>query len=172
MEKMRRIRPRLVVVALVVAVSGVVSAQKPTYQQEYSIPTWVTTAWKGSGVARTHNFDARLNPFCLRGDFDGDSVADFAILVKELASGKTGVAIIHRADGHVFVVGAGKVLGNGGDEWSWMDAWAVFEKKPGGAALANMPSFKGDALVVTKTEAAGGLVWWDGTKYRWQQRGD
>jgi hypothetical protein len=34
------------------------------------------------------------------------------------------------------------------------------------------PKLRGDALMVMKTEAASGLVYWDGKRYGWYQQGD
>lgn len=105
---------------------------------------------------------APVNPFYLHGDFNGDGKADTAILVKHKANGKIGVAMIHGAGGVSTVLGAGRDFGNGGDDWSWMDAWRVERSKDG----------RGDGLLVMKTESASGLVSWDGRAYRWRQQGD
>ena len=130
--------------------------------------------WTKSGSSKTHTFDTRLNPFCLRGDFDGDGAADFAVLIKQAVGGKQGIAIVHRATGLVSIVGAGKPLGNGGDNFDWMDAWSIVDKAATGAAKADpkRPALKGDAILAVKTESAGGLIWWDGTRYRWSQHGN
>lgn len=163
------------ILAVALAIGSVrVAAQPITVGQGCSVPDWATAAMMRSAFGERFRLDSRLNPSCLRGDFDGDGKPDFAILVKDRRSGKRGIAIVHRRDGQVLVVGAGRDLSNGGDDWAWMDAWAVFEKArvETGATSARRPVLKGDALLVSKAEAASAIVWWDGTRYRWTQQGD
>jgi len=149
-------------------------AQELSPEQQYSIPEWVQKAIAQSDVAKGIVFDSRLNPFCLRGDFDGDGNIDFAVLVRQPASGKAGIVIIHRATGRVFVLGAGTRFGYGGDDFTWMDAWRVFDKGkvPQGATEERPPILRGDGLLIFKTEAASAIVWWTGVGYRWYQQGD
>lgn len=170
-----RIKNRASILAVVIwLVAHQAQAQTPTVQQLSSIPEWVTTAMARAGLDRTLAFDAWLNPCCHRGDFDGDGAADFAVLVKERATAKSGIAFIHRGTGRVFVVGAGRNLPNGGDDFSWMDTWVVFHKGTVslGASDERPPMLRGDALLVSKTEAASAILWWNGTDYRWYQQGD
>jgi len=84
------------------------------------------------------------------------------------------VAIIHARANSVSVLGAGRALGNGGDDFRWMDAWHVHPrgKVNRGADGKAPPVLKGDALTLIKTEAASGLVYWDGARYAWYQQGD
>ena len=161
-------------IGLIWLASSRAQAQTLTVEQQYSIPEWVTTAMARSGLDKTLGFDARLNPFCHSGDFDGDGMTDFAVLVKERASGKSGIALIHRRTGRVYVVGAGRNLPNGGDDFEWMDTWGIFNKGKvdQGATNERPPVLKGDALLVFKTGAASAILWWDGTAYRWYQQGD
>ena len=164
----------VLVLGVLSALGGSAAGQAPTYQQRYSLPDWVEAAIARAGLDRTLAVEARLNPFILRGDFDGDGRTDAAVLVADKASGKKGIAIVHRATSRVFVVGAGRANSNGGDDFSWMDAWTVFDKGPvrRGATRAAPPVLKGDGLLVAKSEAADAVLWWDGTAYRWYQQGD
>lgn len=127
-----------------------------------SLPREVVAALARHADRDKYLLVAPLNPFYLHGDFNGDGKPDTAILVRHKVSGKIGVAILHGAGGVAAVLGAGREFGNGGDDWSWMDAWRVERRKDG----------RGDALLVMKTESAGGLVSWDGRAYRWRQQGD
>lgn len=165
---------RVMLSAITWSLAAVVWAQPPTYEQRYSIPDWVNTAWVRSGLDTTLEFDTRLNPYCHRGDFDGDGRRDFVVLISERASGKKGIAFVHRATGRVTVLGAGRDAPNVGDDFSWMDAWTLFDKGkvPRGATEEPPPTLIGDALLVFKTEAASGILWWDGSRYRWYQQGD
>lgn len=117
---------------------------------------------------------AHLNPYYLQADFDGDGRADTAILVKERTTGKSGILIVEGTGKGFTVLGAGQPLGNGGDDFSWMDAWYVYPRArvQRGADGSNPPALRGDALMVMKTEAASALVYWNGMEYAWYQQGD
>lgn len=151
--------------------SASAGAQPLTEAQRGSVPLWVSDAFRRSPLDETLTLDAKINPFLQRGDFDGDGRADYALFVRDKASGKYGVLFVHRG-GRVFVVGAGKEIGNGGDDFSWMDAWRVFDKGKVARTDDPPPILRGDALLVIKTESAGGLLWWNGREYRWYQYGD
>ncbi|MBL8906059.1 MAG: hypothetical protein JNM20_05210 [Rhizobiales bacterium] len=119
-----------------------------------------------------YTLSARLNPYYVQGDFDGDGKADTAVLVAETASGKHGIAFI--LDRRIEIVGAGKSIGNGGDDFAWMDAWYVYPKGAveQGAFDEAPPVLRGDALMAIKTESASGLIYWDGSGFAWYQQGD
>ena len=101
----------------------------------------------------------------MRGDFDGDRVQDVAILIKEKSSGKFGIMVIHTANLDYYILGAGKSIGSGGDNFTWLGVWFVSDKKE----EANQ---KGEGILVFKPESAGGLLYWTGQEYVWKQRGD
>jgi hypothetical protein len=103
----------------------------------------------------------RLNPFLLRGDFDGDGQFDLAVLV-EHRSTKKWVWWCHRGARPSFVMGAGVDFGNGGDNFDWMDIWTVQDR------TRTLP----DALLLTKESSASGVVQFVGGRYRWKQAGD
>lgn len=117
---------------------------------------------------------AHLNPYYLHGDFDGDGFADTAILLKERITGKSGILILAGSGNRITVLGAGQPLGNGGDDFGWMDAWYVYPRALAqrGADGSDPPALRGDALIVIKTEAASALVYWNGREYAWYQQGD
>ena len=137
-----------------------------------SLPPSVVESLAKYPQSASYTLTARLNPFYVQGDFDGDGKADTAILVVEKASGKHGIAFI--LERGIEVVGGGHPIGNGGDDLSWMDAWYVFEKDKveHGAFDDAPPVLKGDALMAIKTESASGLIYWNGSGFAWYQQGD
>jgi len=67
----------------------------------------------------------KLQPSFYVGDFNGDGTSDVALLIRERTTAKVGIAIVQGGEGKVRIVGAGKSFGNGGDDFSWMDAWSI-----------------------------------------------
>ncbi len=132
-----------------------------------NLPRWALEVLGAQFQAQYQWYD-RVNPFFQRGDFDGDGQSDIAILVRHRATGKVGIAFVHRATRAVHVVGAGTPLGNGGDDFTWLGVWHVEDA----GTLKEVPGFRGEVLYVEKPESAGGLIYWDGTRYQWVQRGD
>lgn len=127
-----------------------------------------------SHLPKRYQLFAYINPFYLHGDFDGDGRIDTAMLIREISSGKRGIAIFYGKSARLHVVGAGQKLGNAGDDFSWMDAWYVFQRGPvrRGADDKAPPKLHGDALMVSKSESASALVYWNGKSYAWYQQGD
>lgn len=133
--------------------------------------------WANLRASQGHDpyaLSAWLNPFYLQGDFNGDRQTDFAVLIEEKSSGKRGLIIVHINEVRQFVVGAGIPSGNGGDDFTWMDAWQVYPRGTveSGSTERAPPSLLGDALLAIKTEAASGLIYWSGDSYEWYQQGD
>ena len=166
------VRITAIALALVLSAGVAAAADRLSFAEEQSLPTWLREALAASRKDVVPC--SCVNPFHQRGDFDGDGRADYAVLVRHARTGKRGIAFVHRAGGTVHVVGAGTSIGNGGDDLSWMDAWRVFERGPvsRGPAGGAPPALRGDALVVEKTESASAILWWDGHQYRWYQQGD
>jgi hypothetical protein len=106
---------------------------------------------------------AWLSPTELNGDFTGDSIPDSAFLIKS-SNSKVGIAFCDGKTSTLLgIAGAGKALGNGSDDFSWMDHWDLQPKK--GKADR-------DAIFVEKTESASALIFWNGQKLVWIQQGD
>ena len=150
------------------------AAQEPSWSETQSIPKWAAGAFQGADFTKDYLLSVRLNPFLLQGDFNGDRQLDVAVLISRRGTGAQGIAILHAGSTRAAVVGAGRAIGNGGDNFSWMDAWSVYPKGPvhRGADESAPPQLRGDALLVEKLESASAIVYWDGTAYRWYQQGD
>ena len=119
-------------------------------------------------LGKQFDLSFRMNPSYL-GDFNGDGKMDVAVLVKERSTGKLGIAIVHGTTGKVTILGAGIGIGNGGDDFQWMDSWQVYSKTHAAHAI---PRLRGDAILVEKSEAASALIYWNGKRYVWSQKGD
>jgi hypothetical protein len=134
----------------------------------------VVTQRLGQAALADYKLSGHLNPYYLQADLDGDGQRDAAVLIKHKVSGKVGIAVFHAGRAAPMVLGAGKATGNGGDDFNWMDAWQIQERGPieRGAGEGAPPTLKGDAILVIKTEAASGLLYWTGIGYAWYQQGD
>jgi hypothetical protein len=137
----------------------------------HNIPEPIDRAITNGSLAKEYELSFRMNPFNLRGDFNGDGKIDIAALVKQRSTGKIGIAIINAATDKVTILGAGAAIGNGGDDFEWMDSWEIYSKDRM-AGRTNVPKLRGDALLVSKSEAASALIYWNGKRYVWLQQGD
>jgi hypothetical protein len=142
--------------------------------QLHNIPEPIQRAITNGSLAKNYDLSFRMNPFYLRGDFNGDGKIDVAVLVKQRSTGKLGIAIVHGATDKVTILGAGVGIGNGGDDFEWMDSWQVYSNGRAAreAGETNVPHLRGDTLLVGKSEAASALIYWNGKRYVWLQEGD
>jgi len=142
--------------------------------QEQNIPRRVSRIFSMKRLDQTYEFSFSINPFYLRGDFNGDAKFDIAVLIKEKYSQKSGIAIFHAGSDEVFLLGAGKKIGAGGDNFDWLGKWMVYEEitVSQGVEETPPPTLLGEAVWVEKPESAGALIYWDGETYQWYQQGD
>jgi hypothetical protein len=136
------------------------------------LPAWAAKPWAAAATANRIEAFGGVNPFYQRGDFDGDGKSDLAILVREKATGKIGILVLHRV-GKPVLLGAGRAFGNGGDDFAWLDQWSVDD----GAADARRTddssgSRRPDGLFVAKEGAASAVIRYRNGKYFWRQQGD
>ncbi|MBZ5549141.1 MAG: hypothetical protein LAO22_14480 [Acidobacteriia bacterium] len=123
-----------------------------------------------------------VNPFYLRGDFDGDGKPDYAVLVINKQTKKHGLAVVRSKSRSVDILGAGGIklrVGSGQgsyllDDFDWMNAWHVESRYAIGVQLGREVESKmsGEGIVVEKTESASALILWNGRSYQWKQMGD
>jgi hypothetical protein len=142
--------------------------------QLHEIPEAIQRAITNGSLAKGYDVSFGVHPFYLRGDFNGDGKIDAAVLVKQRSTGKIGIAIVHDSAKKVTILGAGTAIGNGGDDFQWMDIWQVYSKTRAAKdrAETKVPHVRGDALLVGKSEAASALIYWNGKRYVWFQHGD
>ena len=123
----------------------------------------------------SYTLEARVNPFYLQGDFNGDGSIDTAIFVREKQSGKRGLLIVHGATNDPYVLAAGTEFNGRGDDFSRFDAWRVYPRGPvpqGATSASGPPTLQGDGLHLEVLESASGIIYWDGARYAWYQQGD
>lgn len=137
-------------------------AQNPANAQS-PIPEWARERWDTFAKARGLQLSQHVKPSTLSADFDGDGKTDLALLVELRTSHKIGIAFLHQAKPLAFLTGAGIELGNGGDNFDWMDSWKV---QPRTKARPT------DAVLIEREGSGGGLIYFSGGKYRWKQHGD
>jgi len=148
------------ILVLAVLFSSQLPAQVPWSQfgAEECIPSWVHQVFNDLHIEKKYPFTYHVNPFYLRGDFNGDGKPDVAILVREAKTKKVGIAICHFGENKVYIVGAGKTYDDGRhDSFNWMDAWVV------------RPGREGKEVISTwRTESSGGVLSWNGKEYVWK----
>jgi len=109
-----------------------------------------------------------LNPFYLRGDFDGDKKHDYALSIVDRKTNKKGILMCHTGTKTHYIIGAGKSLsdGKGGDDYYWMEAWKVYVNKDVGigAGETTKITLKGEGILATKLESASGIIYWTGKR--------
>src|SRR5262245_60322025 len=153
--------------------SASASSREPTWQEQQNLPPWAAQVLGEQRFASAYALSTRMNPYFLQGDFNGDGRLDLAVLIERKATAEQGIAIVHAGSSTAIVVGAGRAIGNGGADFSWLDAWSLHARNtPGDARGKTSPALRGDALLVQKLEAASALIYWDGAAYRWRQQGD
>src|SRR6266850_635406 len=136
------------------------------------VPDAVKNALTNGSPGKEYDLSFRTNPSYLQGDFNGDGKMDVAVLITERSTGKLGIAIVHGSTGKVTILGAGIGVGNGGDDFEWMDSWQVYAKTRAAHAAGetSVSRLRGDALLVEKSDAASALIYWNGKRYVWSQQ--
>ena len=143
------------------------------WAQKANIPDFVKDIFTKKKLDEVYDISFNLNPFYLRGDFNGDKQTDIAILITEKKTGKLGIALCHYKKNEVFIVGAGHKIGNGGDDFKWMHVWSVYPKSKVQSPEERLPiQLIGEGLSVEEGESASGLIYWDGKTYQWYQMTD
>ncbi len=136
---------------------------------EYDVPDEVDRCIKSLGTG--YEISGRINPFYLRGDFDGDGKVDHAVLVRR--NDQQGIVICRSVGGQLPVLGAGVEFHRIKD--LDFDAWQVHPKErrvEQGVGEGKPPRLRSDAILIVWEESASALIYWDGTRFVWYQQGD
>lgn len=134
---------------------------------EYNVPNTVTMC---VNAQRDRDFDLsdRMNPFYLRADFNGDGIADYAVLITQRETGKAGIYVcfggtrkgVRIAAGQSFALEGGRTS----DNLKPFDAWGIYEN-------GKARSGKREDLHLIAKEAGSGLLSWTGKTFKWTQLG-
>jgi hypothetical protein len=141
-----------------------------------NVPSLLRDAFSKKPLYGKYEISARINPFYLRGDLDGDGVADYSVLVTETASHKQGIYVWMSRTRAFVVLGAGQPIQYGAkaeDDLNF-DEWKILGSNPADktSSLELPPDFRHDAIFVQKSESASGLFYWSQGRFRWLQEGD
>jgi hypothetical protein len=138
---------------------------------ETGVPDSIWRIASSAGLDSVYAISFHLqSPPYLDGDFDGDGVSDGAVLIENRASGKVGIAVVHRGTRRVTILGAGSVA-EGPDNLSWIDRVDVFPKRATFVTtIADRPSSRliADALWVGKGDSVSAFYVWNGKQYNWE----
>jgi hypothetical protein len=114
--------------------------------------------------------DRRLNPFYLRGDFDGDGRPDYAVLVRR--GSNRGIALCRGSSPKAITLGAGSAF----NEMTDLDftSWHIYDKHfvERGVGEGSPPKLMGKAIWIEWDESASALIYWNGRGFSWYQQGD
>jgi hypothetical protein len=181
-DEMSGMRHIGVALAILLTCSMLVGQLKYEKGIDWNLPDGPQKVLEKTHTLAQYDLSDAVNPFYLRGDFDGDGKPDYVVLVVNRQSKKRGLAIVRSTSASVDILGAGGIklrVGSGQesyllDDFDWMNAWQVEGKHAVGVQLGREVESKmsGEGIVVEKTESASALILWNGRSYQWVQMGD
>jgi hypothetical protein len=161
---MMRLAPFISLILL----AGVLGQEQLVKQREvnpYNVPDEVKTRLKEKPEL---GINGSFNPFYISGDFDGDGFTDFAVQVISRKDQSPGILICFANRRTVLLGAGGTAPWTQAETGAWaFDSWSLVRK--GGKALSAFPHIKFDALELGEADVGGGIVYWDGQKFRWQR---
>ena len=122
--------------------------------------------------------DTEIKPYYLRGDFDGDKKADYAIKMRSKVGGIAGV-VICAGNGSIHLLGSGitggKPFSNMEHDSFFASNWQVFTKKDAVEELEYIgsinapwpvPKIEEETIAIIYTDGIA-LIYWDGKNFKW-----
>lgn len=142
-----------------------------------NIPESIIQSGAWAHFADTYMLDGAMNPFYLRGDFDGDGKPDYALWIKAKTGGATGIAIWLSTKHKFVILGAGspfRFAGSTESNFDNLNVWQVYGKRSveRGVEAGAPPHLIGEAILVGRTESGSGLIYWNRKVFKWYQQGD
>jgi hypothetical protein len=161
---------------LVATVFLAVASRADTKDIWENMPPQIRSAFASKPIDGHYDLSDRINPLYLRGDFDGDGIADYAVLVKQAKTGKRGIAVWLSSKRKVIVLGAGESVQCGAarsDDLDF-DRWRVISANRFDTSSSyELPSgLRRDAILIVWSEGASGVYYWKAGSFRWFQEGD
>jgi hypothetical protein len=171
---MKTLRAQVLFVVLAMPFCGYSTGQKIAQE---NLPDAILVALAAPEFDQKFDINPVMNPFYLRGDFDGDGRPDYAVWIKARKTGESGIAIWLTSRKRFIILGAGvpfRFAGSAERNFSNLDVWQVYEKKTveEGVEAGAPPRLIGEAILIGKSESGSGLIYWDGKIFKWYQQGD
>jgi hypothetical protein len=163
-----------------IAAAGLTLGSTISWAQEVdyeNVPDEIREAVGSGRFSEMYDLDGSINPFYLRGDFDGDGKPDYAFRIKSTSSHSIGIAVWLSSLHRFVVIGAGipfRFSGSTATNLDFLNTWKVYGRKPveQGVEAGPPPHLIGEAILAGKSESASGLIYWNGKSFSWYQQGD
>jgi hypothetical protein len=163
-----------------IAAAGLTLGSTISWAQEVdyeNVPDEIREAVGSGRFSEMYDLDGSINPFYLRGDFDGDGKPDYAFRIKSTSSHSIGIAVWLSSLHRFVVIGAGipfRFSGSTATNLDFLNTWKVYGRKPveQGVEAGPPPHLIGEAILAGKRESASGLIYWNGKSFSWYQQGD
>jgi len=154
--------------------------------QSTALPSWFTVAFRNKRLDSLFTITSFPSLTPLQADFNGDGIRDIAVFVKEPKTGKSGILLMEGKTLAHRVFGAGRAFATGDDNFVWADRWRVyssqtaretrFDPKTGDILGSKTVNLNKPGILIEDMEdgaaIAGGIIYWDGKKYRWIHQGE
>lgn len=154
-------------VAIFLAIATGLHGESPAF----GVPPPITTCVEALG----HRYEIKgdINPYYVRGDFDGDGVLDHFVAVQTQPGDIQGALFCPGGGLRKTIVLGARNAFHGMENLSF-GAWRVHPKGKieRGVGEGPPPVLRSDALLVIWPESASAIIYWDGKNFRWYQQGD
>ena len=158
-----------IVALLLFTISVLAHAQEKgiSNPQLQNIPYELSRAFYAQELNRVYKFSFHINPFYLRGDFDGDGKPDFAAFITKKDSPDKDIVIFNSGSQHIFVIGEG--TDSSPEHFNRIDNWQVIPVgSPAQPNIEVIRKLHEECIHMGVFEDGGGVLYWNGKEYIWQ----